>query len=173
MPLACLLVLSLPGNLISNAEDQLMDYLSIATSVVTTALVPLFKIFATKTVEEVGKLTGQEAFDKRQSILEAVETLFIGEELTTLGDLRKDPDNEDIQTKVAETIEHKLMANPSIAADLNPLTNRVAKIENIDVKNSKLINRIRLAREQIGQISASIKSDAVIDSDLENEIAID
>jgi hypothetical protein len=71
----------------------------------------LFKTLGTKAMEEVGKRTGQEVFDNRQTILGAVKDLLVGEELTTLGLLEKYPDNEDIQSEVVETIETKLKAS--------------------------------------------------------------
>jgi len=49
-------------------RKKLMDTLSIAALVVTTAIVPLFKTLGTKTMEELGKRTGDEVFDKRQTI---------------------------------------------------------------------------------------------------------
>jgi hypothetical protein len=148
-----------------------MDYLSVAASLVTTAIVPLFKTLGTKAMEEVGKRTGQEVFDNRQTILGAVKDLLVGEELTTLGLLEKYPDNEDIQSEVVKTIETKLKANPDTAESLNHLTNTVAEIENINVKTSKLIAKIRLARNQ--NVQARIMSENIRDSQLESEIEID
>jgi len=147
-----------------------MDYLSIAAALVTTAIVPLFKTLGTKAMEEVGKRTGQEVFDNRQTILATVKDLLVGEELTTLGLLEKDPDNEDLKSEIVEKIETKLEANPDIAKRLNDLTKTVAKIENTDVTTSELINKIKVARDQTAQ--ASITNDDISGSKVENDVQI-
>ena len=147
-----------------------MDYLTVAAALVTTAIVPLFKTLGTKAMEEVGKRTGQELVDNRVKILGTVRGLLVGDELTTLGLLEKYPDNEDIQSEVVQTIETKLKAKPEVAENLNQLTNTVADIENIDVKTSKLVNKIKVARNQAAK--AKILNRDINDSEIKSKIEI-
>jgi hypothetical protein len=142
-----------------------MDYLAIAASIVTTALVPLFEKFGTKALEEVGKKTGEEVFESRQSILGKVKDLFDGDQLITLNLLEKYPDNEDIQKEVTETLEMKLKENPEVAKSLEPINQRIVQIENIDITKSKLLNRIRGERGEV-----KVKNEKVIESEIINDV---
>lgn len=147
-----------------------MDFLTIAAMVVTESLVPLFKTFGTKALEEVGKKTGEEVFDNRQTILGKVKDLFVGEEVITLNLLGKYPDNEDIQKEVTEKLETKLKERPDIATNLAQINQRIVEIENIDITKSKLLNKIKMAREYEGQVK--IKNEKVEKSEAENVIEI-
>jgi hypothetical protein len=143
-----------------------MDYLTIAASIVTSTLVPLFQTFGTKALEEVGKKTGEEVFDNRQTILEKVKDLFAGDDLITLNLLGKYPDNEDIQKEVTEKLETKLKDRPEIATSLEQINQRIVEIENIDITKSKLLNRIKMARDSERKVT--IKNKGIEGSEVEN-----
>jgi hypothetical protein len=143
-----------------------MDYLTIAASIVTSTLVPLFETFGTKALEEVGKKTGEEVFDKRKTILEKVKDLFVGDDLITLNLLGKYPDNEDIQKEVTEKLETKLKEHPEIATSLEQINQRIVEIENIDITKSKLLNKIKMARDSERKVT--IKNKGIEESEVEN-----
>ncbi len=147
-----------------------MDFLTIAATIVTTSLVPLFKELGKKALEEVSKKTGEEVFDKRQMILEKVKELFVGDELTTLNLLEENPDDEGNQQKVAETLETKLKDHSEVATSLAQINQRIVEIENIDITKSKLLNKIKIAREYEGQVK--IKNKKVEESETENTVEI-
>ena len=103
-----------------------MDYLAIAASIVTTALIPLFKTLGTKAVEEVGKKTGEEVFDKRQTILAKVKDLFVGDELITLNLLAENPEDEKQQGRLESKLEDKLKDHPKVAKELDDLLKSIS-----------------------------------------------
>ena len=103
-----------------------MDFLTIAATVVTTSLVPLFKELGKKALEEVSKKTGEEVFDKHQAILEKVKNLFIGDELTTLNLLAENPEDGKQQGRVESKLEDKLKANPNVAKEIDDLLKSIS-----------------------------------------------
>ena len=147
-----------------------MDFLTIAATIVTSSLVPLFKELGKKALEEVSKKTGEEVFDKRQAILEKVKELFVGGELITLNLLEKYPDNEDIQQEVTEKLETKLKEHPDVAASLAQLSQKLVETENIDIKKGRLLTKIKMTREYGGQVK--IKREKFEESEDETNIEI-
>lgn len=97
-----------------------MDFTAIAAATVG-ALVP----YLVKGGEKLTEKVVEEGFEQRSQIWESVKSLFIGNDLITLGLMEKYPDNEDINNEVKVRLADRLKENPDVARRLEELLKQI------------------------------------------------
>lgn len=97
-----------------------MDFTAIAAATVG-ALVP----YLVKGGEKLTEKVVEEGFEQRSQIWESVKSLFIGDDLITLGLMEKYPDNEDINNEVKVRLADRLKENPDVARRLEELLKQI------------------------------------------------
>lgn len=94
--------------------------LALATSAIN-AITPFLQKGGEKLTEKVV----EEGFEQRSQIWESVKSLFIGDDLITLGLMEKYPDNEDIKKEVTTRLADRLKENPDVAGRLEELLKQI------------------------------------------------
>ncbi|HEX8197003.1 MAG TPA: hypothetical protein VF571_12500 [Pyrinomonadaceae bacterium] len=97
-----------------------MDFTAIAAATVG-ALVP----YLVKGGEKLTEKVVEEGFEQRSQIWESVKSLFIGDDLITLGLMEKYPDNQDMKNEVAIRLADRLKENPDVARHLEELLKQI------------------------------------------------
>ena len=108
-----------------------MDAITIGTLAASAvgALVPLFKALGEKAMEKAGEKAGEAVMENRSKVLDVVKGLFLEDDLTTLGDLSKNPEDLKIQGKLEGKLEEKLKTNPDTFNKLDELLKRLEEME--------------------------------------------
>ena len=108
-----------------------MDAITIGTlaASVVGALVPLFKAFGEKAMEKAGEKAGEAVMENRSKVLDVVKGLFLEDDLTTLGDLSKNPESAEKQAELKGELKHLLKANPETAKQLEKLLKQIPASE--------------------------------------------
>ena len=94
--------------------------LALATSAIN-AITPFLQKGGEKLTEKVV----EEGFEQRSQIWESMKSLFIGDDLITLGLMEKYPDNEDINNEVKVRLADRLKENPDVARHLEELLKQI------------------------------------------------
>ncbi len=104
-----------------------MDAITLGTlaASVVGALVPLFKAFGEKAMEKAGEKAGEAVMENRSKVLDVVKGLFLEDDLTTLGDLSKNPEDAETQAELKGELKHLLKANPETAKRLEELLKQI------------------------------------------------
>lgn len=98
--------------------------LALATGAIN-AITPFLQKGGEKLTEKVV----EEGFEQRSQIWESVKSLFIGDDLTTLGLMEKYPDNEDINNEVKVRLADRLKENPDVAGRLDELLKKLEQFQ--------------------------------------------
>lgn len=101
-----------------------MDFTAIAAATVG-ALVP----YLVKGGEKLTEKVVEEGFEQRSQIWESVKSLFIGDDLITLGLMEKYPDNQDMKNEVAIRLADRLKENPDVAGRLEELLKKLEQFQ--------------------------------------------
>jgi hypothetical protein len=90
-----------------------------------TSAINAIKPFLQKGGEKLTEKVVEEGFEQRSQIWESVKSLFIGDDLITLGLMEKYPDNEDINNEVKVRLADRLKENPDVARRLEELLKQI------------------------------------------------